>query len=82
VDVLELEDERVPVGLPLGDRDELTDAVPVGDTVPVREEVVVLEPLALDVGEREDVVVPVLERVCVVVFVAVAVFFRRKRNTV
>jgi hypothetical protein len=41
--------------------------------VPFLEEVVVLEPLALDVGEREDVVVPVLERVCVVVFVAVAV---------
>ncbi len=40
--------------------------------MPVLEEVVVLEPLALDVGEREDVVVPVLDMVCVVVFVAVA----------
>ena len=63
----------MPVELTLGDLDELTDAVPVGDTVPVLEEVVVLDPLALEVGEREDVVVPEPESVCMVVFVAVVV---------
>ncbi len=56
MEVLELEDDRVPVELPLGDLDELTDAVPVGETDPVLDDVVVAELLGLEVGDREDVV--------------------------